>query len=45
MTILLLRGGDKASQSRDIERAKADWREHNSRELESQLPRPEGRGL
>lgn len=28
--ILLLRGGDKASQSRDIEQAKADWREHNS---------------
>ena len=31
-TILLLRGGDKGSQSRDIEKAKADWKEHNSRE-------------
>ena len=28
--ILLLRGGDKDSQRRDIERAKADWKEHNS---------------
>ncbi len=36
MTILLLRGGNKASQSRDIERAKADWREHNSRGLENE---------
>ena len=34
--ILLLRGGDKASQSRDIERAKADWREHSSRELKNE---------
>lgn len=29
--ILLLRGGDKGSQSRDIAKAKADWREHNLR--------------
>ena len=30
--ILLLRGGEKGSQSRDIEKAKADWKEHSSRE-------------
>lgn len=32
-TILLLRGGDKGSQSRDIEKAKTDWQEHSSKEL------------
>ncbi|MDE2886797.1 MAG: type II toxin-antitoxin system RelE/ParE family toxin [Gemmatimonadota bacterium] len=32
--ILLLRGGEKSSQSRDIEKAKADWKQHNSREYE-----------
>ena len=31
-TILLLRGGDKGSQSQDIGKAKIDWKEHNSRE-------------
>ena len=35
-TILLLRGGDKGSQSRDIEKAKADWKEHNSRESKNE---------
>ena len=29
--ILLLLGGDKGSQSRDIQRAKTYWQEHNSR--------------
>jgi len=32
--ILLLRGGRKGSQSRDIEKAKADWKQHNSRDYE-----------
>lgn len=32
--ILLLRGGEKSSQSRDIEKAKADWKQHNSRNYE-----------
>ena len=32
--ILLLLGGDKGSQRRDIEKAKAYWKEHNSRESE-----------
>ena len=30
-TILLLRGGDKGSQSQDLEKAKIDWKEYNSR--------------
>lgn len=34
--ILLLRGGDKGSQSRDIEKAKTDWKAHNSKELASE---------
>ena len=34
-TILLLRGGDKGSQRQDLVKAKADWKEHNSRELEN----------
>ena len=34
-TILLLRGGDKDSQRQDIAKAKIDWQEHNSRELEN----------
>ena len=29
--ILLLRGGDKGSQSQDIGKAKKDWNEHNTR--------------
>ena len=29
--ILLLRGGDKGSQTQDIANAKSDWIEHNSR--------------
>ena len=32
--ILLLRGGEKRSQSRDIEKAKVDWKLHNSRDQE-----------
>lgn len=31
-TILLLRGGDKGSQRRDLLKAMEDWREHHSRE-------------
>ena len=34
-TILLLRGGDKGSQRQDIAKAKVDWKEHNSKELEN----------
>ena len=34
-TILLLRGGDKGSQRQDITKAKVNWKEHNSRELEN----------
>ncbi len=30
-TILLLRGGDKSSQSQDLAKAKTDWEEHNTR--------------
>ena len=33
--ILLLRGGDKGSQRQDLVKAKSDWKEHNSRELEN----------
>ena len=29
--ILLLHGGDKGSQRQDLVKAKADWKEHNSR--------------
>jgi putative addiction module killer protein len=34
--ILLLLGGDKGSQSRDILKAKAYWKEHNSREQDNE---------
>ena len=34
-TILLLRGGDKSSQRQDLVKAKTDWKEYNSRELEN----------
>ena len=34
-TIVLLRGGDKGSQRQDLVKAKADWKEHNSKELEN----------
>jgi putative addiction module killer protein len=30
--VILLCGGDKGSQARDIERAEAYWREHRSRD-------------
>ena len=30
-SILLLRGGDKTSQTQDIEKAKSDWKEHRAR--------------
>ena len=34
-TILLLRGGDKDSQNRDIPKARTDWEEHKSRSKKS----------
>ncbi len=34
-TILLLHGGDKGSQRQDLVKAKANWKEYNSRELEN----------
>ena len=34
VTVLLLRGGDKGSQRKDITKAKVDWKEHKSEELE-----------
>lgn len=29
--VILLRGGDKSTQTRDVERAQADWRDYRSR--------------
>ena len=34
-TILLLGGGDKSSQRQDIAKAKANWKVHNSKEVEN----------